>query len=241
MSIIVTPLTTQATVTACSMIMRGLQMIGEKRIGDTLTPDEKTAYLSVLNGMLESWNLESLMLYQELQENFVLDAGDGAYTIGVGGNFNTTRPISIISAFIREGGSDYPLKLINDAAYNGIRSKSIAGTYPSFLYYDQAYVSGLGTIKLYPIPSAGLTLYISTLKQLTLSANCDEVIALPPGYQRAIESNFAIEAAAGYIPVSNEVAKIAKESKAAIKNVNAPSNHLKIEMVGGGRSNIFGG
>lgn len=232
--------------TASSMIIRGLQMIGEKTIGGTLTSAEQTAYLSVLNGMLESWSLDSLMCYQELQESLALTAGTSSYTIGSGGAFNTTRPIKIVSAFTRDSSSyDYNIEIINDAAYNFIVSKTQGETYPSYLYYDHAYVAGVGTINLYPEPSAGLTLYISSLKQLTQFATIGEVVVLPPGYQRAIESNFAIEAAAGYIPVSKEVIQIAKESKSAIKNVNAPSSHLQIDFMGGGRSgarhNIFTG
>lgn len=229
--------------TPSSIILRSLAMLGEKRPGDTLTSAEQTDYLSVLNGMMESWSLESLMCYQELQESFALTAGDDSYTIGSGGDFNTTRPINILSAFSRDSGNiDYPLDIINDAAYNNIRQKTLTGnTYPSFLYYNQAFIAGLGTIRLYPQPIAGLTLYISSMRQLTQFATISETVVLPPGYQRAIESNLAIELAAGYIPISKELAKIAQESKAAIRNVNAPSPHLQIELMGGGRTNIISG
>ena len=168
--------------------------------------------------------------------------GTRSYTIGPGGTFNTTRPISITSAFIRDTGNiDYPVDLINEASYDNIRLKGSGNTYPSMLFYDQAFVAGLATIRLYPVPSSGLTLHISSLRQLTQFATIGEAVVLPPGYQRAIESNFAIEAAAGYIQVSAELAKIAKESKIAIKNVNAPTHHLQLEMMRGARSNIISG
>lgn len=228
--------------TASSMILRGLQLIGEKPLGYTLTADENSTWLAVLNAMMESWSLDSLMLYQEVQENFALTANVGAYTIGSGGDFSTTRPTNIITAFARDSANvDYPIEIINDAAYNNIRLKSTTGTYPSHLYYDQAYIAGLATIKIYPLPSSGLTLYISSLKQLTQFGSIGETVVLPPGYQRAIESNFAIEAAAGQVPITRELAQIAKESKSALKNMNAPSPTLKIEFAGGGRSNIFAG
>lgn len=226
--------------TARSMIIRGLQMLGEKPIGASLTDGEKTSYLSVLNGMLESWSLDSLMCYQEIQQNFDLIAGDGTYTIGPSGNFDTTRPISIISAFIRDTSNiDRPLEIINDAAYNAIGLKTTGNTYPSVLYYNQAFVAGRAMIKLYPLPAAGLRLFISSLRQLTRFANIGEAVVLPPGYQRAIESNFAIEASAGFISISQELAQIAKESKAAIQRVNAPSSHLQLPF-GGRRSGILG-
>ena len=99
--------------TPSSMIIRGLQMLGDKAIGGTLTSGEQTTYLEVLNAMLESWSLDSLMCFQEIQENFALTSGIGTYTIGAGGAFNTTRPIKIVSVFIRDTANvDYPLEVI---------------------------------------------------------------------------------------------------------------------------------
>ena len=227
--------------TASSMIIRGLQMIGEKPVGGTLTTDEQTAYLSVLNGMLESWSLESLMCYQELQESFALTVGVGTYTIGVGGAFNTARPNEVVSAFSRDAANyDFEMKIIQDREWNSISLKNSGNTYPNFLNYSTRYAAGLATINLFPYPIAGLTLYLSSLKALTNFATIGEVVSLPPGYQRAIESNFAIEAAAGFIPVSNETAKIAKESKSAIKNLNAPSGFLRMPFQGQHNSILFG-
>ena len=224
--------------TPSSMIIRGLQMLGDKAIGGTLTSGEQTTYLEVLNAMLESWSVDSLMCFQEIQENFALTSGIGTYTIGAGGAFNTTRPIKIVSVFIRDTANvDYPLEVINDDAWNNIRLKTVAGTYPSYLYYNKANISGRGTINLYPLPTSGLTLYISTLRQLLAFATIGETVSLPPGYQRAIESNFAIEVSPGYKAASNELIKIAKDSKAAIKQVNAPSPILR--MPGGRAGNIL--
>lgn len=224
-----------------TIIIRGLQMIGERPVGGTLNAAEQSTYLEVLNAMLESWSLDSLMCYQELRENFALTSGQRNYTIGVGGNFNTTRPTKLVSAFVRDSSNyDYPLELITDSAWNSITSKTVSGTYPSYLMYDQAFVSGLGTINLYPAPSAGLTLYISSLRQFAAFATIGETVSLPPGYQRALESNFAIEAAAGYTPISKELAQIATESKAAIKAMNAPTYYLKTGLSGRKNSILFG-
>ena len=43
--------------TASSIVLRGLRMLGDKVIGDTLTAAEQTEYLSVLNSMLDSWRI----------------------------------------------------------------------------------------------------------------------------------------------------------------------------------------
>ena len=92
--------------TPSTMIIRALQLIGEKGTGDTLSATEQTDYLEVLNAMMESWSIERLMIYQILDESFALTAGNGSYTIGVGANFNTARPDRIETALIRTTAKD---------------------------------------------------------------------------------------------------------------------------------------
>jgi hypothetical protein len=204
------------------MIIRALQMIGEKTIGGTLTTAEQTAYLSALNAMLDSWSIEGLMVPNLLQESKALTTSVGSYTIGSGGSFNTTRPTKIVDpCFIRDSSSyDHPLVLVDAVTYGHIGLKTLDGSYPQFLYYDMADVAGLGTIYLYPEPSASLTLYINSWKQLQQFATISDAVVLPAGYQRAIESNMAVELAPGFTSVLPEVRRIAAESKAAIKKIN---------------------
>lgn len=217
--------------TPSTMILNSLIAIGEKVIGDTLSAAEQTHYLAKLNAMMESWSLERLMCYQIVQESLALTASVGSYTIGTGGAFNTTRPTQICDpCFTRDSsGVDYPLRLIDAVAYGRITLKTVDGSIPGNLFYDSAFVTGLGTIFLYPEPVAGLTLYINSWKQLQTFASISTTVVLPPGYQRAIESNFSIEAAGGFISVQPEVIKVAKESKAAIKSVNAPTGIARLD------------
>ena len=207
-------------------------MIGDKTIGGTLTTPQETAYLAVLNSMMESWSLERLMCYQIVEESKALTTSDGTYTIGSGGDWDTTRPTRIVDpCFVRDSSSnDYPVKVINAEAYGRITLKTVDGSYPQYLFYDAAYVSGLGTIYLWPEPSASLTLYINSWKQLQTFALISTTVVLPPGYQRAIESNLAIDLAAGYRSVSQEVIKIARESKAAIMSVNLPDTFMRLDV-----------
>lgn len=219
------------------MIVRALQLLGDKTLGGSLTSDEQTAYLSVLNAMMESWSLERLMVYQLLQDSKALTTSDGTYTIGSGGDFNTDRPTKIVDpCFIRDGDNlDYPLTLIDATTYGRFTQKTTDNARPEYLFYDGAFVSSLGTIYLYPEPSASLTLYINSWKQLQTFALISTTVVLPLGYQRAIEFNLAVELSGGYKSVSPEVAMIARESKAAIKRFNAPSGVLRMDAGVAGR------
>ena len=230
--------------TASSMVIRALRLIGEKEVGGSLSSAEQTAYLSDLNAMMESWSLERLMCYHEVEDSKALTVSDASYTIGSGGDWNTTRPTTITQAWIRDSSNlDSPVEIINQQAYNLIVQKTVDGTYPQYLYYDTAYSTARGTIYIYPEPSAALTLYITSWKQLTQFATIGETVALPPGYQRAIEFNLAVELAGGFKSVSAEVAKIARESKAAIKSFNQPSVFMRLDagLVNAAGSSILTG
>lgn len=230
--------------TPSTMILRSLVLIGEKSLGDSLTATEQTDYLAALNTMMESWSLERLLVYQILDETFALTSGDGSYTIGSGGNFNTTRPTKIDGALIRDANNaDSPVDIVGPEAWRSIVQKTSTGSsYPNTLYYDGAYP--LGTINLYPEPQASLSLVLSSWKQLQTFALISTTLALPPGYERAIIYNFAIEVAGGMIEPAPSVVKIARESKAALKRINTTSWSMALPAMPGvhhGGGNIFTG
>lgn len=232
-----------AVVSASSMILRSLRLLGEKIVGGTLGTAEQTDYLADLNAMLDSWSLNRLMIPQLIEEGFALTASQGTYLIGTGKEFSTAKPLSIVApCFVRDSGNmDRSVYLVDKIAYDGIGLKTVDGAYPSYLYYEVG--TEYGTIKLFPEPAASLTLYINSWKALQQFQEITTPLMLPNGYRRAIEFNFAVEAAGGFTNVSAEVAKIARESKAAIMGFNAPSGILRLDAGVGGRtrSNIFTG
>lgn len=208
-----------------TLILRSMRMTGEKARGATLTTDEQTETLAELNTMMESWRLERLMCYSVTERTQALTASTESYTV-------TSRPMKIIDpCFVRDGsGYDTPVRIIDAASYGRIVDKDAGFTVPTHLYYDAAYsATSTATLTVYPSPSASLTLHFNTWEILQRFANLSTTVLLPDGYQLAIESNFAIHLAAGLVPVSNELAKIARESKAAIKGVNVPETIARID------------
>ena len=221
-----------------TMILRGLRLTGEKVRGGTLTANEQTECLDEINSMLDSWSNERLMIHAVSQTSFALTASQGSYTIGNGGNFNMTRPTKIIDpCFIRDDqGNDTPLQLINTEAYGRIGDKDSDGSYPRYLYYDHGF-SGTSTATVYfwPEPIGGLSTFINTLQPIATFSTLSQNLLLPPGYQRAIEYNYAVEASGGFTNVDPSVAMIARQSKAAIKSQNLPAPVSRLDAgVGGG-------
>lgn len=228
------------TVAVSTMILRSMRMIGEKARGATLDSNEQVECLYELNSMMDSLSISRNNCYQVTQESFALSAGTVSYTIGSGATFNTTRPSKIVDpCFVRDSSNyDSSLTLINAESYGNITLKSSGNTYPTYLFYDGAYdSSGYATINVYPAPVASLTLFINSWKQLQNFANLSTALLLPPGYQLMIESNFAVHLAAGLTPISAELAKIARDSLAAVKSINTPETISQLDsgVVGRGR------
>lgn len=225
--------------TALDLIKGAMRLIGAIESGETPSSEESSDGLSALNAMLDAWSVERLMVYQILQEPFSLSAGTASYTIGSGGTWNTARPVRIDSAFIRDSdGLDYPIEIITKDRYDAIADKTTQSR-PEWLYYYTAYP--LGTIYWYSVPDATYTAYLNSWKQLQSFAGLATDLALPPGYERAIKYNLALEIAPEYNRMpSAVVVEVANESKAALKSANAPVVEMKCDvMLVAKRSNIL--
>jgi hypothetical protein len=230
-----------------TMVLRSMRLIGEKNRGATLDANEQVETLAELNTFMDSCANERLLCYQVTEDTLALTTSTASYSIGTNGTFNVTRPTKIVEpCFVRDSsGFDSPVRVIDSYSYGGLRLKSVGYTYPTHLYYDYGYSNtSTGTIFLYPSPSSGLTLHINSWKQLGNFSTLSQTLMLPPGYQLFIETNFAIHLAAGYTPVSPELAKMAKESKAAIKGLNSFSPIMQMDTgiaSGSRRSSILTG
>ena len=233
--------------TANALISRALRLIGVLGQGRrTLTANEADDGLMALNSLMDSFSIDNLMIYQTLEENFPLVVGTASYSIGSGGTFNTTRPVKITNAFIRDASNnDYPVEIVDNFAYDSVPLKTVTSR-SRYLYYDAIYP--LAYIRLLYVPAYAETLYINSWKQLQQFTDGTTALSLPPGYERLITYNLAVELHGEYRgdPLMPEVVAIAKESKAAVKKLNAqlPVADVSESMMvraGRGKRNIYTG
>lgn len=215
-----------------TMILRSMRLIGEKNRGGTLDSNEQVECLAEFNTFMDACATERLLCYTLKEDALALTASTSTYSIGTNGTFAVTRPTKIVEpCFVRDSsGYDTPVSVIGADAYGSLVSKSSGYTVPRYLYYDGGYsATSTGTISLYPVPSGSLTLHINSWQQLGTVSSISQDISFPPGYQLFIETNFAIHLAAGFVAVSPELAKMARDSKAAIKSVNLPDTVARVD------------
>lgn len=200
--------------TGLEIITKALQKNGALVKSEVPAADEAVDGLSSLNAMVSSWSNEAMLIYARTEDNFPLVAATATYSIGTSQTFNTTRPMLIVEAHVRQGTFDYPLTIISDEDYMGIVDKSEPGT-PRFINFTNGYPTA--TIKIWPVPNATFTLYLLTEKELS-SFTLAGTVSLPPGWEQALIYNLAVMTAPEYGQQADPlILNIAADSKTAIK------------------------
>lgn len=182
--------------TARNIIEGALRLIGAISSGENASASEISDGLTTLNDMLDSWSNENNLLFVKTREVFNLVAGQQTYTIGPGGNFDTTRPIKIIGAGLIENNIETPMDVITAFDWSQITQKTFDGSFPSKIYEESGYP--FSNVIVWPTPISTLGLAIYSEKQLISFANASDTVQLPPGYNRALKYNLAIEFAPEY-------------------------------------------
>lgn len=234
MPIIVT--TSDSTVTASTLITRALRLIGQINPGSSAASGELTDGLEALNALIDSWRNDRLMCYAVRDESFALTSGEDQYTIGNGGTFNTTRPVSILSAYVVSSGYSYPVKVLTEVEFARVAYKANEAEWPEYLWYSPGIP--LGTITVYPVPTTAAYLHLMTETPLEAFESTSDAVYLPPGWQEALASNLAIRIAPEYeTQASAAVNQMALESKKGIRRVNNRPLKLRSDLPGMGLVN----
>jgi hypothetical protein len=189
MPVVISPAPT--SVTALSIIKRAMRLAGVYSIGEEPSADETDAGILALNGMIETWANETLMIYAHTLDAIPMVANTGLYTLGPTGTVATVRPIEALDmSYVSYQGISYPCPLMTIEQYNSIPFKAMTAQFPWTLWYEDQYPSGELTV--YPTPLDTSTLNFWSKKQLTGFTALTDEVSLPPGYFDALCFNMAV-------------------------------------------------
>jgi hypothetical protein len=208
--------------TARSIIKAALMDLGVSSPEEPIQADMAQHGLDLLNDLLQSFSTESLWIYYTAPLELTWPAGVQMQTWGPGGQIPGLRPIRLgTHAEYRDAtGYDYPVEVLErQEQYAALAWKTETSTWPLALYY--APQVPLGELYVWPVPVVPVILIVYPWVPLTQWTSLDAEVELPPGYQRALRSNLALEAAPSYgVQPSPLVVKIAEESKRNIAVIN---------------------
>lgn len=187
------------SVTAQQIIYKSLRLLGVLASGEVPTAAEAQDSLYTLNSLIDSYSSNPQYYFYTDDQVKALTATVGTYTIGTSGipDINTTRPIRVVSAFVRTNSTnvDTQIGIITEQYWNSISNKTTAGVPTKLLYRPE---TPNGRILLYPVPTSGLTLHVRLEKMLIPYATLISTQQLPPGYQRMLELSLAVDLAPEY-------------------------------------------
>ena len=153
---------------------------------------DRTYCLGVTNRMLSGWSTEIGPLHYETTESLTWTGSQASRTIGTGGNFNTPRPEKVLLAQYRDGSdNDFPLDIISHQGYQAIQDKSRTSSMPLAIAYNPTIASSLGTLFIWPVPSADVTIRLTSYKPFTTISDQTATVVLPSGYEAALVYNLA--------------------------------------------------
>jgi hypothetical protein len=226
--------------TGLDLVRAAMRLIQVSAVDTDLTASELQDGIESLNRMIDSWSLDELILYQVIREAFPLVSGQNPYTIGLGGDWDTTRPTKIVGAYLTlNNGSipvDYPMQVIGYDDYNAIRLKTLNTNFPGYLYYQPNFP--IAEAYIYPVftpndPSTqGPALVtLTSWKPLELIADPTAYISLPPGYWEAVVFNLALRIAEEYqFEIRQTTVQIAVSSMKRLKRMNQRTPTLQTDV-----------
>ena len=232
--------------TAFDQIKAALRLIGQLAEGEEPTPQAAQDALNAMNQMIDSWNTERLAVFSTEDQIFLWPTDTITRTLGPTGDFVGNRPILIDDAtYFRDPQTNvsYGIKRINQSQYNGIAVKTVTSTYPQVMFVNMTFPDI--EMYIYPKPTRSLEFHFISVQPLTEPTALNTVIALPPGYLRALRYNLAMELAPEFgVEPSPQVQRIAMTSKRDLKRINNPDDLMTLPyavVANRQRFNIYSG
>ncbi len=210
--------------TANDLITQSLRLLGVLSGNETPSSSESNTGLQYLNDMVDSWSTQQLLIYSKVNESFPLVPGQQSYQWGTGAaDFNSARPQKIENALWQQPSSsqffNLQIQLINQDEWSALTVPGTTSNIPTKLFVN--YTFPYATLYFWPIPSVVNNVIFWSWKALSSFTLLTSIVSLPPGYNKALRYNLAVELAPefGKQPSDIIIAQ-AVDSKADIKRMN---------------------
>jgi hypothetical protein len=230
--------------TALDIISNALKEIGAYAPGESVPSAEAFDCLTRLNILLDHYDTRRLLIYNVNFNSYTLIPNHQPHTIGRGtlpnsslpsADFFADRPVKIENANLVLTDSSPPVKvpmnLRNDDWWAAQSVPAVTSNIPTDLYYSPTDPNG--SLYIWPVPTFAYDLELETWQMLQSFATLQTRLSAPPGYERAITLNLALELAPmfGATP-SGVTAKNAKDALASIQSVNSTAPLQRTDVPG---------
>ncbi len=227
---------------ALAIIKAAMRVLNILASGETPPADEASDFLGVLNGMIDAWSIERLMIFTIQRQVFTPITFKQVYTVGPGGDFNIHRPpqlprIGVILLNNPAQPLELAMEMLTDVGWQAIPVKAVKSTFPTKVWDDQNWP--LRALSVWPVPTAPFSMALYTWTAIQTFDDLQTVYSFPPGYISAMKYNLAIRLGLefGLATPPPGVIQLAVESKARLMSVNGKPVELGCDnaLVNSGR------
>ena len=199
--------------TAAQLVRSALRLLEVIGAGGEESAEEAADGLAVLQALLASWTAEELSIFAHNTQTVSLVVSDAEYTLG-------SRPQKILSAELLSGGMTFPVEVCGPARWAQVPDKAAVSSQTRAVICDYGFPTAV--VKVAPIPAGSATLSLHCTTDLATLASGAATFSMPPGYERAVRFNLAVDLAAEFgRKLDPTVAAIATQSKNALQTLNA--------------------
>ncbi len=234
------------TTNARNLIKGACKLGGALAQGEVPTAAEEQDAFAILNVMIDEWATQPWTSYTWPRTTFAWPSSTASRTIGATGNFTSiARPERMMQAgFILASSPtvEIPIDNLRFEQYAALPIKSLTSTQPTSLYYDPTAPNG--TLYLWPIPTATITLVLYTEAPLAQFTDLTTTTTFPPGYANALKYGlWSLLAPEWGMPLDPDIAALGtlylKRLKRANLRVSTMPNAWNAAMGSGGVYDIL--
>lgn len=233
------------TFTAGQLLTRANKLMGVIAGNESMPADIAADSLVVLNGLLDSFTTQPLMLPATTREVFNYTVGVNTYLIGPSQTWNTARPSAIEFAAVLSSTATPSFEIaqgiLDDQSYQAISIKDLEMTFPVQVYYNPTnLVSGQIFVWGTPTDTSNYQQVLYLAQQLTQFADLTTSVTMASGYYRMLYYNVAVELGMAFqVPFRADVAKFAESSLKDAKRLNLQAMDLQTDLSLPGGSGIY--
>lgn len=218
------------SLTGGALLNAAVERLGRLYPGESLNSTEQTDFLAVANSMIDNWSLERINIPVIVVSSQALTNLVATYTFGPGGSFGTTRflrldscGILVPSAAIAGTFIRVPVEIVSQQKFQAEPEKSALVQIPRLFYYDFQFPTATGNLAPTPnFTGTATKLEVGGWQALANFPDLVTTVNTPQGYDEALITNLAIRLAPLLsVQASAELVEAAKESKAALRAMNA--------------------
>lgn len=221
------------------LIRASLKLVGAIESNGNPEPEEQQDALDALNQTLNWLSSQRLGVHRLIKESFTLVPGTGTYTYGATGDFDSARPVRIVSAYVRDSDYDYPVDVRADADLAEVGDKSFQGM-PEMLALNGTYP--LATVSLFPVPDQAYALHVDAWKPLPQLTDVEAELNLPPEYETPLVYLLAARLSTEYKGTDPGLFQLADKYLKDLKRLHAqPVPQVRTDPFSGKRFDILRG